>query len=85
VRTAAWTEVAKTLKTFETPTGFVAPAEVLVAAGAKPAEWYVRLRSAEGTIALAGQRVVAVPNKAPEPTAYSVRYAPASGAAHRQR
>lgn len=35
VRVAAWTEVAKTLKTFETPTGFVAPAEVLVAAGAK--------------------------------------------------
>jgi SAM-dependent methyltransferase len=37
VRVAAWTEVAKTLKTFETPTGFVVPAEVLVAAGVKPA------------------------------------------------
>jgi SAM-dependent methyltransferase len=37
VRVAAWTEVAETLKTFETPTGFVAPAEVLVAAGAKAA------------------------------------------------
>jgi SAM-dependent methyltransferase len=36
VREAAWTEVAKTLRTFETPTGFVAPAEVLVAAGARP-------------------------------------------------
>jgi hypothetical protein len=37
VRVAAWTEVAETLKTFETPAGFVAPAEVLVAAGVKPA------------------------------------------------
>jgi ubiquinone/menaquinone biosynthesis C-methylase UbiE len=37
VRVAAWTEVAERLKTFETPTGFVAPAEVLVAAGVKPA------------------------------------------------
>ena len=37
VRAAAWAEVAHTLKTFETPTGFVGPAEVLVAAGAKPA------------------------------------------------
>ena len=37
VRVAAWTEVAEMLKTFETPTGFVAPAEVLVAAGAKSA------------------------------------------------
>jgi len=37
VRLAAWAEVAETLKTFETPTGFVAPAEVLVAAGVKPA------------------------------------------------
>jgi SAM-dependent methyltransferase len=36
VRAAAWAEVAETLKTFETPTGFVAPAEVLVAAGVKP-------------------------------------------------
>jgi hypothetical protein len=37
VRVAAWAEVAETLKTFETPTGFVAPAEMLVAAGVKPA------------------------------------------------
>jgi SAM-dependent methyltransferase len=37
VRVAAWTEVAETLKIFETPMGFVAPAEVLVAAGAKSA------------------------------------------------
>jgi ubiquinone/menaquinone biosynthesis C-methylase UbiE len=37
VRLAAWTEVAEALTTFETPTGFVATAEVLVAAGAKPA------------------------------------------------
>jgi hypothetical protein len=37
VRVAAWTEVAETLTAFETPTGFVAPAEVLVAAGVKPA------------------------------------------------
>ena len=36
VRVAAWTEVAETLKTFEIPTGFVAPAEVLVAAAVKP-------------------------------------------------
>ena len=36
VRAGAWAEVAETLKTFETPTGFVAPAEVLVAAGVKP-------------------------------------------------
>jgi hypothetical protein len=36
VRAAAWAEVAQTLKTFETPTGFVGPAEVLVAAGVKP-------------------------------------------------
>jgi SAM-dependent methyltransferase len=36
VQVAAWAEVAETLKTFETPTGFVAPAEVLVAAGVKP-------------------------------------------------
>jgi SAM-dependent methyltransferase len=34
-RIAAWTEVAETLTAFETPTGFVAPAEVLVAAGTK--------------------------------------------------
>ena len=37
VRVAAWTEVAGTLATFETPAGFIAPAEVLVAAGAKSA------------------------------------------------
>jgi len=36
IQAAAWAEVAETLMTFETPTGFVAPAEVLVAAGAKP-------------------------------------------------
>jgi hypothetical protein len=35
VRVAAWTEVAGALTTFETPAGFIAPAEVLVAAGAK--------------------------------------------------
>jgi ubiquinone/menaquinone biosynthesis C-methylase UbiE len=37
VRAAAWAEVAETLKSFETPTGFVGPAEVLLAAGVKPA------------------------------------------------
>ena len=37
VRVAAWAEVAETLKDFETRMGFVAPAEVLVAAGVKPA------------------------------------------------
>lgn len=37
VRVAAWAEVAETLRIFETATGFVAPAEVLVAAGVKPA------------------------------------------------
>lgn len=37
VRAAAWAEVAETLRTFETATGFVAPAEVLIAAGVKPA------------------------------------------------
>jgi SAM-dependent methyltransferase len=36
VRVAAWAEVAETLKVFETATGFVAPAEVLVVAGVKP-------------------------------------------------
>ena len=36
VRIAAWTDVAETLKTFETPTGFIGPAEVLVAAGVRP-------------------------------------------------
>jgi ubiquinone/menaquinone biosynthesis C-methylase UbiE len=33
----AWAEVAQALETFETATGFVAPAEVLVAAGARAA------------------------------------------------
>jgi ubiquinone/menaquinone biosynthesis C-methylase UbiE len=37
VQVAAWAEVAETLETFETATGFVAPAEVLVAAAAKAA------------------------------------------------
>jgi hypothetical protein len=37
VRLAAWAEVAETLRTLETATGFVAPAEVRVAAGTKPA------------------------------------------------
>jgi SAM-dependent methyltransferase len=37
VRVAAWTEVAETLKTFETATGFIGLAEVLVAAAVKPA------------------------------------------------
>ncbi|MGH7399497.1 MAG: class I SAM-dependent methyltransferase [Candidatus Rokuibacteriota bacterium] len=37
VRLAAWADVGATLRTFETATGFVAPAEVLVAAGARPA------------------------------------------------
>ena len=37
VRVAAWAEVAETLTAFETQAGFVAPTEVLVAAGAKPA------------------------------------------------
>lgn len=37
VRIAAWAEVAETLKAFETTAGFVAPAEILVAAGVKPA------------------------------------------------
>jgi ubiquinone/menaquinone biosynthesis C-methylase UbiE len=36
VRARAWAEVAETLATFETSAGFVAPAEVLVAAGTKP-------------------------------------------------
>lgn len=36
VRTAAWVEVAETLKHFETGAGFEGPAEVLVAAGVKP-------------------------------------------------
>jgi SAM-dependent methyltransferase len=38
VQEAAWTEVAKTLAGFETPTGFVAPAEVLIVAGSNPGE-----------------------------------------------
>jgi hypothetical protein len=37
VRAAAWGEVAETLRTFETTAGFVAPTEVLVTAGVKPA------------------------------------------------
>ncbi|MGH8514757.1 MAG: class I SAM-dependent methyltransferase, partial [Gammaproteobacteria bacterium] len=37
VRAAAWEEVGARLKTFEPATGFVAPAEVLVAAGVKSA------------------------------------------------
>jgi SAM-dependent methyltransferase len=36
VRMAAWAEVAEALKTIETATGFVTPAEVLVAAGRRP-------------------------------------------------
>jgi SAM-dependent methyltransferase len=36
VQARAWAEVADTLSTFASPTGFVAPAEVLVAAGAQP-------------------------------------------------
>jgi len=37
VRVTAWAEVAETLETFESATGFIAPAEVLVAPGVKPA------------------------------------------------
>jgi len=37
VRKAAWAEVGETLKAFETAAGFEGPAEVLVAAGVKPA------------------------------------------------
>jgi ubiquinone/menaquinone biosynthesis C-methylase UbiE len=37
VRSAAWAEVAEMLKSFETPTGFEAPVEFLVASGVKPA------------------------------------------------
>jgi SAM-dependent methyltransferase len=36
VQAAAWAEVVETLTSFETSTGIVAPAEVLVAAGVKP-------------------------------------------------
>jgi SAM-dependent methyltransferase len=36
VQKAAWAEVAETLKSFETATGFEAPAELLVASGVKP-------------------------------------------------
>ena len=38
VRAAAWAEVAEALKRFETPTGFSAPSEVLVAAAARPGD-----------------------------------------------
>ena len=38
VRVAAWAEVAEMLRTFETATGFVAPAEVLVAEASSPHE-----------------------------------------------
>ncbi|HEX5816819.1 MAG TPA: class I SAM-dependent methyltransferase [Methylomirabilota bacterium] len=37
VRAAAWAEVAGTLRTFDGPAGFVGPAEVVVAAGARSA------------------------------------------------
>ncbi len=37
VRAAAWVEVEEALRAFETPEGFVAPTEVLVAAGTRPA------------------------------------------------
>jgi len=37
VRAAAWAEVEEAFKAFETPEGFAAPTEVVVAAGAKPA------------------------------------------------
>lgn len=37
VRAAAWADVAEMLKTYETGDGFVAPAELLVAAGTRPA------------------------------------------------
>jgi SAM-dependent methyltransferase len=37
VQEAAWAEVAATLMSFDTATGFVAPAEVLIAAGVSPA------------------------------------------------
>ncbi len=37
VRTAAWAEVEELLRSFETPAGFSAPAEVVVAAGVRPA------------------------------------------------
>ena len=36
VRKAAWTEVAETLKRFETSAGFEGPTELLVVAGVKP-------------------------------------------------
>ena len=36
VRSAAWKEVAESLKTFETATGFAAQSEALVAAGMNP-------------------------------------------------
>jgi SAM-dependent methyltransferase len=37
VREAAWAEVARTLGDFETADGFAAPAEVVIAAGVRPA------------------------------------------------
>ena len=37
IQEAAWAEVGRTLRGFESPSGFVAPAEVLVAAGTNPA------------------------------------------------
>jgi SAM-dependent methyltransferase len=37
VQRAAWEEVAETLKSFESATGLVAPSEVVVAAGCRPA------------------------------------------------
>jgi hypothetical protein len=37
VRAAAWAEVAGTLRAFDGTAGFVGPAEVVVAAGARPA------------------------------------------------
>ena len=48
VRVAAWAEVAETLKTFETATGFSAPAEVVVAQGSSPREQGVWSQSTEG-------------------------------------
>ena len=37
IRISAWNEVAEMLASFETPAGFEAPMEVLVAAGTRPA------------------------------------------------
>ena len=36
VRSAAWAEVTEALKSFETPTEFEGPTELLIAAGVKP-------------------------------------------------